>query len=105
MTVTPTTPNFDIQPATLCDDNPSTGDGDYCIGPLSLNFLVFDFLPTEQQISFNFQLFSDDIPEATEAFQAISAPLESTSQDPIPRFSPPTILSPNTFIIIVDDDN
>ena len=73
-------------------------NNDYTIG--QNNFVNLELEPGDQTIEFNFRLFGDDIAEGTEAFQATPARLEGT-----PGFLAPTVLAPDTFIIIEDDDS
>ena len=88
-----------IQPATL--------DADYNLGGRSVRVLPFG--PLEQRINFPFRLFTDTLPEGTEAFLASSAP-GHTGQLPdgttvlISTFLNPIALSAETFVIIEDDD-
>ena len=95
ITVTRNTPDQNTQPA-----DPRMGDifNDYEI-PGGSNF-VLEIEPQEQQIPFNLRLFGDDIAEGTEAFQVFTA-----AQQDSPTFLGPTFFSPNTFIIIEDDDS
>ena len=95
VTVTPTTPSQSIRPAELSMDG---ADNDYTIG--RENFVNLELEPDQQTISFDFRLFADDIAEETEAFQATPARREDS-----PEFLVPMVLSPNTFIIIEDDDS
>ena len=93
--VTPTTPSQDIRPAERSMDG---ADNDYTIG--RNNFVNLELEPGDQTVEFNFRLFADDIAEGTEAFQATPA-----RRDDSPEFLGPMVLSPNTFIIIEDDDS
>ena len=93
--VTPTTPSQDIRPAERSMDG---ADNDYTIG--RNNFVVLELEPGDQTVEFNFRLYRDDIAEGTEAFQATPARRQGS-----PEFLGPTVLSPNTFIIIEDDDS
>ena len=74
---------------------------DYTLG-LQLQgatFTAIRFLPIQQSITFNFFLNSDDLPEGTEAFQAIS-----TSAEGFPTFQPPvTTAFASTEIQIIDN--
>ena len=95
VTVTPTTPSQDIRPAELSMDG---ANNDYTIG--SNNFVNLELEPGDQTVEFKFRLIGDDIAEGTEAFQATPARREDS-----PEFLGPMVLSPNTFIIIEDDDS
>ena len=97
VTVTPTTPSQDIRPAERSMDG---ADNDYAIGITGNNFVNLELQPGEQTIAFNFRLFGDDIAEETEAFQATPARREDS-----PEFLGSTVLSPNTFVLIEDDDS
>ena len=70
-------------------------NNDYTIG--QNNSVNLELEPGDQTIEFNFRLFGDDIAEGTEAFQAR---LEGT-----PEFLDTTVLAPDTFILIEDDDS
>ena len=71
---------------------------DYNVGP---RVQTLRFLPTDQRLPFTIQLFGDEIPEGTEAFQ-----LQSRNSNPAPSFNtPPRIAFANTFVIIEDDDS
>ena len=95
VTVTPNTPSQDILPAERSMDGV---DNDYTIG--RSNFQVFTLEPDDQIVEFNFRVFGDDIAEGTEAFQATPAQRVGT-----PEFLGPTVLAPDTFILIEDDDS
>ena len=58
---------------------------DYSLGIPGQTFIVLQFLPIQQNITFEFYLNSDELPEGTEAFQASSTPVEGfpTFQAPI----------------------
>ena len=71
---------------------------DYNVGP---RVQTLRFFPTDQRLPFIIQLFGDEIPEGTEAFQ-----LQSRNSNPAPSFNtPPRIAFANTFVIIEDDDS
>ena len=88
-----------LSPATLRTDNTST-NYDYSLGIRGQTFQVLQFLPSQQSITFNFLLNSDEVPEGTEAFQASSTPVEG-----FPTFQAPiTTAFPSTEIQILDND-
>ena len=90
-----------IQPATL--------GVDYRLGIAGRSVVVLPFGPTFQRINFQFILFTDKIPEGTEAFLASSAPadiaeLPDGTTVPVSTFLNPNNLSAESFVIIEDDD-
>ena len=92
-----------IQPATL--------DVDYRVSAaqLGVTVVVLEFGPMVQRINFQFTLFSDTLPEGTEAFLASSAPadiaeLPDGTTVPVSTFLNPNTLFAESFVIIEDDD-
>ena len=93
-------PGQSIQPAWL--------DADYRLS-VSGTVVVLPFGPMVQRINFPFSLFSDTLPEGTEAFLASSAPadmaqLPDGTTVPVSTFLNPSTLSAESFVIIEDDD-
>ena len=76
---------------------PATFDEDYSVGRVSQSF---QFAHNIQKRIVPLTLFSDVIPEGTEAFLMTSTPGDSMSR--VPTYLPPTIA--DTFVIIEDDD-
>ena len=73
---------------------------DYVLNRPEQSFVVLQFLPNQQSITFDFLLNSDEVPEGTEAFQASSTPVEG-----FPAFQAPmTTAYPSTEIQIIDND-
>ena len=73
---------------------------DYSLGIPGQTFGVLTFLPQQQNITFNFFLFADELPEGIEAFQA-----SLTSVEGFPTFqSPVTTAFASTEIQIIDND-
>ena len=73
---------------------------DYALNISEKTFVVMQFLPNQQSITFEFFLNSDELPEGTEAFQASSTPVEG-----FPTFQAPiTTAFPSTEIQIIDND-
>ena len=99
VTVSGSTPDQNIQGAERSMDG---NDNDYTVG--ASNFVRLEIKPDEPRIPFIFRLFGDGIAEGTEAFQASPAAQRNTPTFLGPRLEPRT-LSPNTFIIIEDDDS
>ena len=110
VTVTVSAPASSTRPATL---EPDTDDEtivnfDYSL-TLEGNSIELQFPPNQQNISFEFFLNSDDLPEGTEGFQASST---SASSFLFPTFQSPVSseLNPNprayqaTEIQITDND-
>ena len=88
-----------LSPATLESFDPSI-NFDYTLGIPEQTFIVLQFLPNQQSITFEFYLNSDEVPEGTEAFQASSTPVEG-----FPEFQAPiTTAYPSTEIQIIDND-
>ena len=58
-----------------------------------------NFLPFDQRINLPFQLLTDRVPEATEAFQISLSPRGS------PTFDSANVLFTQTFVVIDDDDS
>ena len=90
-----------IQPATL--------GVDYRLGIAGRSVVVLPFGPTFQRINFQFILFTDKIPEGTEAFLASSAPgdtaqLSDGTTLPVSTYLNPIDLFAESFVIIRDDD-
>ena len=92
-----------IQPATL--------DVDYRVSAaqLGVTVVVLEFGPMVQRINFQFTLFSDTLPEGTEAFLASSAPADMAGLPdgrivPVSTYLNPVALSAESFVIIEDDD-
>ena len=93
-------PGQSIQPATL--------DADYRLSAPGTS-VVLQFGPVVQRINFLFTLFTDTLPEGTEAFLASSAPADMTQLPdgrtvPVPTFLNPINLLAESFVIIEDDD-
>ena len=70
---------------------------------------MLQFGPMVQRINFPFTLFTDTLPEGTEAFLVSSAPadiaeLPDGTTVPVSTFLNPNNLSAESFIIIEDDD-
>ena len=65
------------------------------------DFVQLRFLPSQQNVTFIVLLFSDDMPEGTEAFRATSTPSQN-----FPNFGPPSIggAFASTDVLIIDDD-
>ena len=88
-----------IQPATL--------DADYRLSAASgVTSVVLQFGPMVQRINFPFTLFSDTLPEGTEAFLASSAPadiaeLPDGTTVPVSTFLNPNNLSAESFICLL----
>ena len=72
---------------------------DYSIGPSGMISTIIDFPPGLQSIVFPFFLNHDELPEATETFQASAIP-----NNGFPTFESPTNLFANTLINILDND-
>ena len=88
-----------LSPATLDTDDTSI-NFDYALGNSGQTFIILQFLPSQQSITFVFFLNSDELPEGTEAFQASSTPVEG-----FPTFQAPiTTAFPSTEIQIIDND-
>ena len=88
-----------LSAATLETDDDTT-NFDYTLGSPGQAFIVLQFLPSQQSITFEFFINSDELPERTEAFQARSTPVEG-----FPTFwSPITTAFESTEIQIIDDD-
>ena len=88
-----------LSPATLEPDDTSF-NFDYTLGIPGQTFIVLQFLPNQQSITFEFFLNSDELPEGTEAFQASSTPGEG-----FPTFQAPiTTAFASTEIQIIDND-
>ncbi len=86
---------FDM--ATPSDEN---GDNDLAFGTNNLAFIP----PGDDRITVPFTIFSDELPENTEAAQlTLEAPTDTIGQDPPPRFE----LLPEfpTFFIVIEDDD
>ena len=71
--------------------------------------MVLQFGPLMQRINFQFTLFTDTLPERTEAFLASSVPtdtgeLPDGTTVPVSTFLNPNALSAECFVIIEDDD-
>ena len=65
------------------------------------NFVQLDFPPSQQNVTLIVILFSDGIPEGTEAFRATSTPSPN-----FPNFGPPSMggAFASTNVLIIDDD-
>ena len=89
---------IDIPPATL--EFVDEDSADYRI-TAPANFVSLIFSPFEQNITFPFFLFGDEIPEGVEAFRATSTPSQN-----FPNFGPPSMggAFASTDITIIDND-
>ena len=85
---------------------PATRDDDYLYGVQGDAFVTRPFLPTDQKIIFEFSLLPDEDPERTEFFRVLAqSGSGGTEGEPsFPRFDPPVELTPETLVIIEDDD-
>ena len=89
---------IDTPPATLEFVDPDRGD--YSLG-LQANFVTLLFRPSQQNTTLQLFLFSDDVPEGTEAFRATSTPSPG-----FPNFGAPSMggAFASTEVFIADDD-
>ena len=73
---------------------------DYALGA-PRDFVILQFPPNQQNITLAIILFSDTLPEGTEAFQAIL-----TASPDFPNFGPPSMggAFASTDVLIIDDD-
>ena len=85
-----------FQPATLLGLG---NHSDYAISEAGQQNITLSLSPDQQRIPFTFRLFDDLIAEGTEAFQTLASLKEDS-----PSFSSPVLLSPNTVVVIEDDD-
>lgn len=96
-------PGRNIQPATI--------GSDYDLGDRFTTTFTFIFRATSLRLNFPFALYSDDVPEPTEAFTATASPSDVFPQLPdgsvevYPSFLNPINLTLQTFIVIEDDDS
>ncbi len=84
--------------ATPSDEN---GDNDLIVGQDSS---VLAFIPVHDRITVEVTIFSDELPENTEAAQlTLEAPTDTIGEDPPPRFE----LLPEypTFFIVIEDND
>ena len=81
----------------LLDDE---NNADYGL-TIPLDFIELHFPPDQQNVTLPVILFSDDIPEGTEAFRATSTPSPN-----FPNFGPPSMggAFASTNVLIIDDD-
>ena len=94
-------PGQGIQPATL--------DVDYRLSRAGTS-VVLQFGSRVQRINFPFTLFTDALPEGTEAFLASSGPTDTAQLPngttvPVPTFLNPNTLSAESFVVIENDDH
>lgn len=82
-----------VPPNSGSNIQPATHNVDYRLSAISMH-VTLTFLPKDQRINVPFTLFSDDVPEGTEAFHLSSAPDSS-----LPYLNP-IHLTTDTFIII-----
>ena len=73
---------------------------DYSLA-IPITFIMLNFPPDQQNITFHIFLFHDDLPEGTEAFRATSTPSQN-----FPNFGPPSMggAFASTDVLIFDDD-
>ena len=90
---------INISPATLEFEDEERAD--YRLAAAPADFIALNFPPDQQNITLAVILFSDSLPEGTEAFRATSTP----SQD-FPNFGPPSMggAFASTDVLIIDDD-
>ena len=100
--------SFQVTDSAPCGTQSAAIDEDYRFGPLDQTSTTDFFFPTQQRISFPFELRADALPEGTEAFQASVSPEDTRDigGGMFERF--PTSLNPLTlrseiFITILDD--
>ena len=79
--------------------NPAAPIADFDTGGGSF---TVQFAPNMQRLLFEFTLFTDEIPEGTEAFLVSSSRQDTHGSITLPDYLPPTF--PSTFINILDDD-
>ena len=89
---------IDIPPATL--EFVDEDSADYRIDAPA-DFVSLIFPPFQQNITFTFYLFGDEIPEGVEAFRATSTPSQN-----FPNFGPPSMGGAfvSTEVRIIDND-
>ena len=87
-----------LSPATLEPDDTSI-NFDYAFSNPGQTFIVLEFLPSQQSITFVFLLNGDELSEGTEAFQASSTPVKG-----FPTFQAPISAFASTEIQIIDND-
>ena len=92
--------NAQTLPAATLEPFDTSISYDYSLGIPEQTFTVLNFFPNQQSITFDFFLYSDELPEGTEAFQA-----SSTSVVGFPTFQAPiTTAFAATEIQIIDND-
>ena len=98
LNVTVSSPTTDgLRPATL---ETAAGFGDYSLDGRGSSFRTFVFPPNQQETTFPFYLFGDEMPEGVEVFQATISTVGGT-----PIFRAPVMASLTTTIRIIDNDS
>ena len=85
-----------LSPATLQGQG---GNYDYSLVVPGASSLVLDFGPNQQNQTFAFILYGNEIAEGTEGFEATS-----TANEGFPTFGAPQNISATTLITILDDE-